>query len=451
MGGMANDRTVGGASANERGLSDNGRRVSNRSHPLLRLWALSTAIFFCLCAAWSLATPIGASNDEPAQLVKAASVARGEIVGRTVSKKLLSQVPASNRVDFNGCLSFATFRPCRAAVTVVTVPSSIADFSLSECFTLFQQIPAGCDPGLRGSGTRGEGNHLCRPVPSALLRLRRPSLTCLPYGHGGLLDAPVAALASALFLGLALALAAFWSRSRLLVAAVAVAASAMVVIFSSVVNPSGLECATAICVWTGGLVLILDQPDHPRTSVVVATAVAASVMVSMRGLSPVWLVIIAVSLLALSPRSVSALLRSHSIRVAMVVVGLISVVAVGYILGADALSVYPIGTHVAAGTSEWGIVRIALDTTGLLIREFVGTFGWAETSPPVPVLVLWLLSAVAVVLAGLCAGLRRHASVVVALILASVVIPTGLMVSQAHKAGLVWQARDDFPSTSGSS
>ena len=252
-------------------------------------------------------------------------------------------------------------------------------------------------------------------------------------------------LASALFLGLALALAAFWSRSRLLVAAVAVAASAMVVIFSSVVNPSGLECATAICVWTGGLVLILDQPDHPRTSVVVATAVAASVMVSMRGLSPVWLVIIAVSLLALSPRSVSTLLRSHSIRVAMVVVGLISVVAVGYILGADALSVYPIGTHVAAGTSEWGIVRIALDRTGLLIKEFVGTFGWAETSPPVPVLVLWLLSAVAVVLAGLCAGLRRHASVVVALILASVVIPTGLMVSQAHKAGLVWQARDGFP------
>ena len=160
-------------------------------------------------------------------------------------------------------------------------------------------------------------------------------------------------LASALFLGLALALAAFWSRSRLLVAAVAVAASAMVFVFSSVVNPSGLECATAICVWTGGLVLVLDQAEHPRQSVVVATAIAASVMVSMRGcrlcgssssLSPCW---------RLSPRSVSNLLSCHNVRIATGAVGLVGVVAVGYILWAHALSVYPIGTYLPVGPLSW--------------------------------------------------------------------------------------------------
>ena len=77
--------------------------------------------------------------------------ARGEIVGQTVSKKLLSQVPASNRADFNGCLLFATFRRVsssrhRGDRTVAASPT----FDRPECFTLFQQIPAGCDHGLQG-------------------------------------------------------------------------------------------------------------------------------------------------------------------------------------------------------------------------------------------------------------------------------------------------------------
>ena len=46
---------------------------------------------------------------------------------------------------------------------------------------------------------------------------------------------------------------------------------------------------------------------------------------------------------------------------------------------------------------------------------------------------------------GFVASLRRHAAVVIALIAASLVIPTLLMVSQAHRLGLVWQARDGYP------
>ena len=46
---------------------------------------------------------------------------------------------------------------------------------------------------------------------------------------------------------------------------------------------------------------------------------------------------------------------------------------------------------------------------------------------------------------GLVASLRRQAAVLVALIAASLIVPTILMVSQAHHVGLVWQARDGFP------
>src|SRR5690242_13260238 len=45
--------------------------------PLLVVWALLSA----LCACWALATPIAGSPDEPAHLIRAASVVRGEWVG----------------------------------------------------------------------------------------------------------------------------------------------------------------------------------------------------------------------------------------------------------------------------------------------------------------------------------------------------------------------------------
>jgi hypothetical protein len=388
--------------------------------------------------------PIGSANDEPAQLVKAASVVRGEIVGQNLSPKLLAETPPGDKVDFGGCTYLSTVQRCSAADTVVTVPSSYADFARPECF-LIQQVPAGCGPGLRGSGREVKATtYVGRYPPLYYAIVGLPSLAS-STDTGVYLMRLMSGLVSSLFLGLALALAAFWSRSRLLVAAVAVAASAMVLLFSSVVNPSGLECATAICVWTGGLILVLDQPDDPRPSVVVATAASASVMVLMRGLSPLWLAVIAFSLIAVAPRSIATLLHWTRVRVAAGVTGLVGVVAIGYILWAHTLSVYPIGTPVPASASELSLVRVALGRSETILQELVGAFGWAETSPPEVVMVLWLLSAAVLVIAGLGFSRRRHAAVVLALIVAGVVLPAALMVSQAHKNGLVWQARDGFP------
>jgi hypothetical protein len=389
--------------------------------------------------------PIGAANDEPAQLVKAASVARGEIVGQRVSPKLLSETPPGDRADFKGCIFYASVQRCSAADTVVTVPSSFGDFSRPECFTVFQQVPAGCDPGLRGSDREVKATtYVGRYPPLYYAIVGLPSLVS-PTDTGVYLMRLVSGLLSALFLGLALALAALWSRSRMLVAAVGVAASSMVVLFSSVVNPSGLECATAICVWTGGLILVLDQSDHPRPSVVVATAAAASVMVLTRGLSPLWLAVIALLLTALAPRSIATLVSWTRVRVAAGVTGAIGIVAVGYILWAHALSVYPIGIPVGSTASELTIVRMAVGRSRTIFQELVGAFGWATTSPPNAVLALWLLAALLVVGAGLAVSRRRHAVVLLALIVGAFVLPIVLMVSQARRDGVVWQARDGFP------
>jgi hypothetical protein len=414
-----------------------------KSHPLLRIWAVSAGILFCLCAAWSVATPIGAAPDEPSQLARAASVARGEIVGSAPTTKLVAHLPAPDQLALALCYTRSSASRCNQAVTIVTVPESFANITSGGCF-LKPVVPGGCGSGLRGSGRDATvSTYVGRYPPLYYAIVGLPSLAWHTDVAAYLMRL-VSGLLSALFLGLALALAAVWSRSRLLVLAVAVTATPMVFIWGSVVNPSGLEVATAVCVWTGGLILVLDRPSHPPPSLIAATAGAAVVMVLTRGLSPLWLAVIAVSLAALAPRSLPVLIRQHNVRLAAGAVALAGVAAVAYIIGAHALSVYPVGQAVPAGTSEWGVIDVALGRTGLLLNELIGAFGLVETSPPLLVKVLWIVPALAVVVLGLVARVRRHALVVAALIVASLLLPTALMVSQAHNDGVVWQARDGF-------
>ena len=428
--------------AEEPGPSCYRRLGGDGPHRLITIWLVSTGILFFLCAAWSIATPIGAALDEPAQLVKAASVVRGEIVGRSLTPRLDLQLPPASRAFFQYCDGLHGAKACNKAVTVVTVPESFATFVVSPCL-IFQMWPAGCSHGLSGSGREVIGaTYVGRYPPLYYAIVGLPSLVWHSNTAVYLMRL-LSGLLCALLLGLAIALAAMWSRSRLLVLAVAVIATPMVIIFGSEVNPGGLEMAAATCVWTGGLILVLDWASKPPTGLIAATAAAASVMVLSRGLSALWLAIIGVVLAALAPRSLPVLLRLRKVRVAVGAVMLVGVAAVAYILWAHTLSVYPNDSPVPAGTP--GVIEIALGRTGSLVDQFVGTFGWSFTSSPLLVVGLWLFSASAVLGIGLIVSLRRHAGVIIALIAASLLVPTALMVSQAHKDGVVWQARDGFP------
>ena len=326
------------------------------------------------------------------------------------------------------------------------MPESFANFAVPSCrYLIFQNLPADCGHGLRGSGREVIGvTYVGRYPPLYYAIVGLPSLIWHTNTAVYLMRL-LSGLLCSMFLGLAFALAALWSRSRLLVLAVAVTASPMAIIFGAVVNPSGLEIAAATCVWTGGLILVLDRTSEPPTSLVVATGIAASGMVLSRGLSPLWLAVIGGSLAALAPGSLRVLLRSRRVRIAAVAVTLVTLLAVAYIVWARALSVYPAGQPVPVGTSALGITRLALGRTGRIVNEFVGTFGWSFTSSPIVVMGLWVFSTSTVLVLGLVFSLRRHAAVIIGLIVASILVPAALMVSQAHKDGLVWQARDGFP------
>jgi hypothetical protein len=392
-----------------------------RRRRLVATWAVSTTILFALCGLWSLATPIGAAPDEPDQIVKAASVVRAELVG--------PRAPGRYK-----------------AVTEVTVPQSFADdATVANCTAFHPKTPAGCDHGLRGSD---------RPTKATTIVGRYPPLYYAVVGlptlawHSDVavyLMRLLGGLMVSLLLGLALAVASVWSRSRLLVAAVALSATPMAVFLGSVVNPSGMEIAAAICTWTAGLVLVLDRAQRPGVPLVVSAAGAAVVFVLSRGLSPFWLAIVALSLVALAPASVVLLARQRAVRAGAVVVGVVSMAGVAFIVAAQTLAIYPGGIKLPRTLSELGVIKRALGQSNALLHQFVGVFGWVDTPSPLEVTAGWLAMLAVLVFIGVVTSGRRQRGVVLGLLVLSVALPTAIMVSHARSDGIVWQARDGFP------
>lgn len=387
----------------------------------VRIWLASSAVLFALGALWALATPVGASPDEPTQVVKAAAVVRGQFIGTPV-------------------------RHGPAADVRVRVPASFGrDQHLATCYAGLPRVPAGCAHPL---STRS------RPVTVATYVGRYPPLYYLLVGAPTLLwrgDGAVvairllSALWGALLLGTAVGVATVWSRSRLLVPALAVAVTPMAVFLIGVVNPSGLEIAAAVATWTGAVVLVLDRRDRPPPALVLATVVPATVLVLCRGASALWLAIALGTAALLAPGALRALWRDRRVRRALQVLGMTTVLAVAFVLGFHSLAVVPVGRPVPPHASTVSVVVQALGLTGAIAREAVGDFGWLDTMSPFAVLVGWWAAAALLVVGGLLWSDRRHARVLAGTVALALLLPVAIIVSQAHHDGLVWQARDGMP------
>ncbi len=73
-------------------------------------WAAGFLIVFTLLAAWSLATPRYAAPDEPAHAYRAASLVRGQLLGKPVNvpgdPRVVVQVPTTLTAVGPGCFAF---------------------------------------------------------------------------------------------------------------------------------------------------------------------------------------------------------------------------------------------------------------------------------------------------------------------------------------------------------
>ena len=385
-----------------------------------RVFVIVLVLAFLNMAVWSLATPLFASPDEPAQVARAVALVHGQLVGRTVKN-------AGN------------------AITDITIPKVYAAGpTYGGCFTFKDTVPASCAGHLTQSKREVRTyTYVGRYPPLYYAIVGLPSLFTAS-SNGIYAMRLTSALLNAVFLALAAFSIAAWSRSRFLLVGLLVAVTPMTYFLGSVVNPSGLEITSATCLWCAGLVLALERSDKPPPGLVVVVIVSAIALLLSRALSPLWVLGILLLLALLTGwRGLRALARARCVRWAVVPLVPVAAFAVGWIVVAHALDLLPVG--IKAKGSGTPLAASILGDTASWVQQMIGVFGWLDTLSPLLTYLFWYAAIGLFVLLALSCARRRHAGALVLLILAVVFVPVAISYGQAHRLGIIWQARYIMP------
>ncbi|MGA2036602.1 MAG: DUF2142 domain-containing protein [Acidimicrobiales bacterium] len=386
-----------------------------------------------LTMAFALASPLWGPPDEPSQLLQAAAVVRGELLGPSVSYGL--GYPDQNMVG-----------------TQVRVPAELADNAPHPfpCFFLNPDETAGCAyPPVPESGDVTTTTYQGRYPPLYYFLVGWP--TYLPSVRAAVYGIRLlsAALVSVLLAG-AFYLAAASRRRPLLLAAVAVSATPEAMFMAGAVNPSGLEIAAAICAWTAGLVYVFDAPERRRASL---HWLGASMVILMltRPLGPALVLAIVATLFLLAGSALRQRLHDPLLLRWAGALAVSLVCALGWIAVAQPFATasllhdYPL----AAGTSLGSLLLVSVGHLGDQFTEIVGQTGWNVRL--LPIAIYWLELAILGFFLTIALGARpiRGRLAVGGLLAASILLPVIANATQATTLGLVWEGRYVLPLAAG--
>jgi Predicted membrane protein (DUF2142) len=398
------------------------RRLTRRpARPLLRTWLVSFFVLFVAVAAWSFASPLGSGPDEPAHLVRAASLVRGQLVGQDLPHPTSAQ----------------------KSTVVVKVPEVFASLETDiSCFQFRPTAPAGCQRPLNGSThTVSVETYVGRYPPLYYALVGLPTLVLVSV-KGIYAARLVSGALSAAMLALAITSLRRCRGAPLLAAGLALAVTPMALYLAAIISPSGLEIASAISAWTAAMALASQRPGEVSASAVGALGVSISVLLLTRALAPLWVVFILAAFIGVGAATpLRDFLRRRSVQAWSAVCVLAGVFSLVWDLLANPFLTEP-GSPLPARVTEGGIFELALARLDLLVTSSIGQFGWLDAPSPYLVIVLWLGALGAVVLIGACLARRRALAVVVGTVVAWVVVPTVMIMSTAHQEGILGQGRD---------
>lgn len=370
-------------------------------------------ICFGLLLTWSMATARYGGPDEPAHVLRAASVARGELLGDVVP----GMVPG-----FRG----------------VTVPGPLASGD-PACFRHDAFVPAACAgaeavEGVRRAATSaGTYPPLYYALVGVPVRLVGDPAQVLWYR-----------IVASFWCALALVAAMFrarWFAGRLLIVA---ALSPAAWFLFGVVNPNSLEIALVLLAWVG--VARLRHAPEMSVAELLWFSLPAALAIAIRPIAVLpWIVMMAV-LWVDNDTNVAmaraALRLSWRRRFSMFAAPFLAIVGVALWSRWAAVD---LNDPREASTLSWyrvasKSVRGSVDS----LREMAGSLGWLEYSSPSLTQALWW----AVVALGAYATWRRGSRrwrtwmMVLAFVLVSPVVFEVLL---AQKIGFVWQGRYSIP------
>jgi predicted membrane protein DUF2142 len=401
-----------------------GLRRSNR-----RAWWTSFVLVSLLSGLWALANPPYAAPDEPAHVIRAVALDHGQLTGKELTPRLKKKL-ANGREDS----------------LIVRVPAIYGSATQTACFPYSPDTTAAC---LEFSGST-------REVDDLTYVARHPPAYYAAVGVASWLHRPGSGVLYLMrFLGAlmtgALIATAIAALRRLEVPALAAAGllfavTPMVLFTSSVVNPSGLEIAASIAVWVCGLVLVSQAHKRVDHRLVTAVGIAGCLLALTRQLGPLWLGLIALTMLAVTSRTaLRNLARSNWARLWALLIVASSLVQVAWNAIVKPLDVTLSGRKpVHFEASE--IVRISLGASFGRYRDMIGMFGWLDTPAPALTWLPWTAGIAFLLLAALVWATRRQVATLLALLAAAIAVPVIIESATFNDAGGPnWQGRYTLP------
>jgi hypothetical protein len=311
------------------------------------------------------------------------------------------------------------------------------------CFAFEPAKPA-CGPAFAGPEERTSMITRAGAAPPLYYALVGAPVAVSPTGDGVFASRLLSnAIASALLAG---AFAIGTSRGgAFTLFGLLIGVTPMVLFLNGVVNPSSLEIAAAALVWVAGLTLV--DPRTPggvvERSTLVAFVVGAVALVLTRPLSPVWLALIAATVLCTSSRArLRELWHRADIWTGAAVTAAATIAAVGWLRAYEPLQ----GDNIEpSGLSGLSAVKVSFERLGDMWRQIVGVFGWLDAPSPFGVVIVWcvaLVGLIVVAFAVASVGLRWALAVAV---FVAVAVPPLIQSTQLDTSQLIWQGRYTLP------
>jgi len=377
--------------------------------------------------AWALASPIGSGPDEPAHIIKAASVVRGQLVG--------PQGDTGNIVD---------------------VPRSIAWTASQDCYRFDIAQDAGCAPTLDGDGsetvTAETSAGYYNPVYYALVGWPTLMLSDESGIYGIRI---VSALLSSAMLAFAFMLVSTWQRRSIPAIGLLVALTPMVIYVNGVVNPSAFEISGSLAVFAATLSIVTQPSSDLLRQRLILLVASAGLAIGARTVSPLWVALaVALPLVLLPWSELTRLLRTRAVVVSAALVAAFALVAIAWNPISSRLAVDARTTPASTegfevfpdvGSSPlFGFMKmITLSVTNG--NDMIGNFGWMDTPVPDTTVVVWTVLLGVLVLAAVHFLRQRRALFGLVLVLCFFLVPPLIQAAFITGGGYIWQGRYGLP------
>ena len=347
-------------------------------------WVLLAVSGLSLVVAWALASPVGASPDEPAHIW----YAWGTVTGQTLGGEHFITIPGE-----------------KATRTRVRIPQKLLQHTDPKCYMAKPGRPTTpCSPVPADNGqivTRGSYMNRYPPlfygVEGAVMRagvaldLSGPRVL-----YGARLAAGVLSWLAIVF-GVFLLSRRFPARVVLL--ATLLALPAMAWFLAASVNPNGLEIAAAFLLSAGVLSMRVDFAAGVRSlAAVLAVPLGTLLLGWTRPLSWVWAALILGLLLVPTGGQHGQPFRQRvpvrglgaTATAVTVLVLASSMVWFGYALQIRSLEQANVDPAGWAGLNPLARVTLLLLGSGSMASEQIGNFGWADTPLPTVAVLAWV-------------------------------------------------------------